>query len=119
MLGFVKRKCLPVDDTMLFMDARRLFADNLKAAMKYRGMSQGDIRRRTGLAQSTVGRAMSMSHAPDLDTISKICNAVGYEPWQLLLPGFEPEHPPFIPRLTAQERALYDKFRSLLNHGAK
>lgn len=119
MLGLVKHNCMAYGGSLGLMDLRRTYAVNLKAAMDYRGLTQGDIKRRTGIAQSTVGRALSASHAPDLDTISRIADAVGFQPWQLMVPGFNPSHPPFIPRLTEQERALYDKFKTLLNSGSK
>lgn len=103
----------------MWMNARKVFATNVKAAMDYRKLSQGDIHRMTGIAQSTVGRAMSCSHAPDLDTIGKIADALGFQVWQLMVDGFDPAQPPFLPRLTPAERALYDKFRSLLQDAKK
>lgn len=83
--------------------------------MVYRQLSQGDIHRKTGLAASTVGRALNGINAPDLDTVTTLAKAVGFQAWQLFVPTFEPSSPPFLPRLTEEERALYDKFRTLLN----
>jgi transcriptional regulator with XRE-family HTH domain len=97
------------------MDAKKVFAANLKAAMDYRKLTQGDIHRRTGIAQSTVGRVVRMAQAPDLDTVGEIARAVGFHPWQLLVPTFKPDSPPFLPRLTADEQALYDKLKAALS----
>ena len=83
--------------------------------MEYRQLSQGDIHRKKGLAASTVGRALSLSHAPDLDTLEVLAEAVDFEPWQLLVASFDPSNPPFIPELTPQEKALYESFRALLH----
>ncbi len=64
------------------MDAKGIFAKNLRAAMDYRGVSAGEIHRKTGqwadpgVAQSTVGRIVAGKQAPDLDTISLICRAL-------------------------------------------
>lgn len=79
-------------------------------------MSQGDVRRKTGeaIAQSTIGRVLAKTQAPDLDTVCTISKALGYQPWQLLVPTFDPANPPFIPRLTNEEHALYDKFKALI-----
>lgn len=103
------------------MDAKGIFAKNLKAAMAYRGVSAGEIHRKTGqwadpgVAQSTVGRIVAGKQAPDLDTISLICRALDYRPWQMLVQTFDPANPPFIPKLTKEEAALYDRLRSILN----
>lgn len=98
------------------MPAKSVFAKNLASAMAYRKLTQGDIHRLTGkvLAVSTVGRVLRQENAPDLDTVSLLAKAVQFQPWQLLVPTFEPADPPFLPRFTDEERALYDRLKALL-----
>lgn len=98
------------------MGAKSIFATNLAAAMKHKRLSGGDIHRLTekAVATSTVGRIVRGVNAPDLDTVTALSRAVGYQPWQLLVPRFDPADPPFLPRFTDEERALYDRLKSLL-----
>ena len=97
------------------VESRETFARNLRAAMAYRQLSRGGIHRKKGLAASTVGRVLSLSHAPDLDTIEVLAKAVDFAPWQLLVASFDPQNPPLIPELTPEEKALYERFRALIH----
>lgn len=90
--------------------------------MAYRGVSAGEIHRRTGVfsrppvAQSTIGRVLAGARAPDLDTVSAICKAVDFPPWQLLVSGFDPANPPIVPKMTKEEAALYDRLSALIHN---
>jgi transcriptional regulator with XRE-family HTH domain len=74
-------------------DPRRIVARNIRALIDYDRDHGGpcyDKKRlalRAGLTPSTVGRILSLEHAPGVDTLDDIAHAFGLLAWQLLVPN--------------------------------
>jgi len=69
----------------------------LRAMRESKGLSQGDIERRSGLLRSYISRVEGGFTAPSLVTLEKFAKALEIEPYQLL---FENEGRPKIPKVT-------------------
>lgn len=69
-------------------DLRRIFADNIRAGLAMRGMSQSELARRCGWAPSRVGELLASDHEVNTKTIQKVADAFGLnESWRLLVPA--------------------------------
>jgi transcriptional regulator with XRE-family HTH domain len=71
----------------------------LRALRESKGLSQGDIERRSGLLRSYISRVEGGYTAPSLTTLEKFAKALEVEPYQLLFHG---EGKPSAPRLPEQ-----------------
>jgi transcriptional regulator with XRE-family HTH domain len=56
----------------------------LRALRESRGLSQGDIEKRSGLLRSYISRVEGGYTAPSLSTLEKFAKAMEVEPYQLL-----------------------------------
>jgi transcriptional regulator with XRE-family HTH domain len=74
-------------------------AKRLRELREAKGLSQGDIERRSGLLRSYISRVEGGFTAPSLATLEKFAKALGVEPYQLL---YESSKRPKAPRLPAQ-----------------
>lgn len=97
------------DECMTFVVAIR---ENIKRliAVKADG-NQSEASRHSKVPQRTIGRVMNGDVAPTVDTVYKLATAYGYEAWQLLVPGFDPDKPPKIAIANGIEQQLIDKLR--------
>ncbi len=68
----------------------------LRILRESKGLSQGDIERRSGLLRSYISRVESGYTAPSLPTLERFAKALEIEPYQLL---FESEGRPKSPRI--------------------
>src|SRR5574340_529992 len=62
-------------------------AKRLRELREAKGLSQGDIERRSGLLRSYISRVEGGYTAPSLSTLEKFASALGIEPYQLLFQG--------------------------------
>jgi len=74
----------------------------LRSLREARGLSQGDIERRSGLLRSYISRVEGGYTAPSLATLEKFAKALEVEPYQLLFQG---EGRPSAPKLSEQAGA--------------
>lgn len=102
---------------VLRMDARDNLSRNLLALMAKNGFSQGDMHRKCGIAQSTIGRIIRKTTAADVDTISAIAGVFHLMAWQLLAPPFEPSNPPVLNQVSEKERQLYERLKTIFQEG--
>jgi transcriptional regulator with XRE-family HTH domain len=58
--------------------------------------TQGKIAAKAKVDQKTVSRILLLQNEPSLDKLEKIAGVFGYEAWQLLVPTFDPLHPPVL-----------------------
>lgn len=91
---------------------------NLKALMdktkNYGPHSQGELHRKSGVAQSTIGRILGAEGEDSgIETVGRIARAYGLEGWQLLVAGMDPANPPVLQPVSKEERALYDRLKEL------
>lgn len=87
-----------------------MLAANLKAVMLRRGWTIKDVvahgaSRNVSLTNGTVGRVHAGTYT-GMDKLVELAAALGYEPWQLLVPGFDPENPPQLGDPRAIEREI-------------
>lgn len=94
--------------------ASRVLAVNLHKLIKSgRGpKSQNAIHKKTGIAQSTVGRILSGENNTGVDTMQLIADLYGLEAWHLLLPNLCIENPQAAP-LSQAEKEFYARLRAL------
>ena len=60
-----------------------------------------------------IDRLLKGEHAVKLDTLDEIARQLGLQPWQLLLPDFDPKSPQDMP-MTAAERDMLQAVRRVL-----
>ncbi len=82
-------------------------------------LTQEAVGRRSGIPQRTVGRLKNGSSAASLTTLEAIAKGLGVEPWQLLIPDFDPKQPPLLRSATQDEQRLYRKVEQLLEDSKK
>jgi transcriptional regulator with XRE-family HTH domain len=58
-------------------NATRSVAEKMRRAMTAQGLSQADVARRAGVAQSTVGRIVNGTNSATMDTLESIASALG------------------------------------------
>lgn len=76
--------------------------------------TQSELFRKSGVAQATIGRILSPEGVDaGIETVDKIARAYGLEGWQLLVAGMDPTNPPVLQPVSKEERAFYDRVRSL------
>ncbi len=68
----------------------------IRAVREAKGLSQGDIERRSGLLRSYISRVEGGYTAPSISTLEKFAKALEVEPYQLL---FQTEGRPRAPKL--------------------
>jgi transcriptional regulator with XRE-family HTH domain len=71
----------------------------LRQIREVKGLSQGDIERRSGLLRSYISRVEGGYTAPSLSTLEKFAKALEIEPYQLLFQG---EGKPAAPKVPEQ-----------------
>jgi transcriptional regulator with XRE-family HTH domain len=71
----------------------------LRTLREAKGLSQGDIERRSGLLRSYISRVEGGYTAPSLSTLEKFAKALEVEPYQLLFHG---EGKPAAPKVPDQ-----------------
>jgi hypothetical protein len=82
--------------------------------------TQGELHKKSGVAQATIGRILSYDgENARIETVNKLAVAYGLQGWQLLVAGMDPTNPPVLQPMTQQERAFYDRLKSLAGDLAK
>src|SRR5574337_1105026 len=78
----------------------------LRELREAKGLSQGDIERRSGLLRSYISRVEGGYTAPSLTTLDKFAKALEVEPYQLFFRG--PGHPiaPRVPPQASQSKSV-------------
>lgn len=111
----------PAHHTRLVIDRgkfspRAVLRQNLRALMALSQdlKSQSALHKKTGVAQSTIGRILS-EHGENagIETIERLAKAFELQGWQLLVAGMDPRNPPVLQPLSPQERQLYDRLRGI------
>jgi transcriptional regulator with XRE-family HTH domain len=73
-----------------------IIGERLQILRKQKGLSQGDIRQRTGLFRSYISRVENGHTVPSVETLEKMARALEVPLYQLFYDG---EEPPKIPPL--------------------
>lgn len=98
--------------------ALTILADNLeRLRAKHLSLNtQSAIGREAKVDQKTVGRILNKAHEPQINIVAKLAKAFGLEPWQMLVPGLDPQRPPVL--MSAEEREHYEKLREAITKQA-
>lgn len=87
-LGFSHSSAMPrstlAENLRNLMDARPDL-DTIKKVVKRGGGSNG-----------TIGRMLQGDTSARIDAVADVAKVFGLEPWQLLVPGLDPAHPPTL-----------------------
>ena len=76
-------------------NARAVLAENVETLIRRAG-SQPALVRVIKVPQKTISRAKNDANAANLDTVNDIAHGAGLHPWQLLVPGLDPDNPPSL-----------------------
>lgn len=99
--------------TVLAENLNRLMACNLSLS------SNPKLAKRSGVGLGTVARVRNADVSVNLDTLSSISTCFDLQPWQLLVPGLDPLHPPVLRSLSPAESELFDRLRTVIVQQAK
>ena len=94
---------------MATLDLKRVLWENVSALMRkhYGGENLTRLARETKCGPGTATRIKERETSVGIDVLTKIASAFQLQPWQLLVPGFDANHPPTLKPVTEEERALY------------
>jgi transcriptional regulator with XRE-family HTH domain len=95
---------------------RAVLQQNLKSLMASTDgpKSQGELCRKSGVAQATIGRILNgQGENARIETVDKLAKAYGLEGWQILVAGMDPNNLPVLQPISKEERALYDRLKDL------
>lgn len=87
------------DSAKSISETAERFRENLHAliAHLWPDASQAQAAARMGIQQRTLGRYLNGESVPTLDMAEELLRKCGgFQPWQLLAPGFDPRFPPRI-----------------------
>lgn len=87
---------------------------NVSALMNkhYGGENLAKLSRDCGIGLGTSARIKKQQTSVGIDILHQIASRFGLAPWQLLVPGFDPENPPTLQPVSSQERMLYERIMS-------
>jgi hypothetical protein len=89
---------LALRDNVLALQQHHYGRENLSRLARDAGIGPGSATR-IKVAETSVG----------LEVIDKIAAAFNLDPWQLLVPGFNPRNPPVLKPVSPEEQKLYDR----------
>lgn len=78
----------------------------LRELREAKGLSQGDVERRSGLLRSYISRVEGGFTAPSVATLEKFAKALGVEPYQLLYEGSKRPSAPKLPGRAAMAKPV-------------
>jgi|GEM_PF-5715651 len=101
---------------------RITIAENVRTLMAYTPAleTQEKLSKKTGIGQATLSRTLNAATWPNAKLIEKVAKAFRVEPWQLLVPGFQPRSTATDAEIPPNERVLLDQIaalRSVLDRG--
>ncbi len=96
-------------------DTKKILAANLNAliATHPEFNSNPKVAKRSKVGLGTVGRIRNAEVSATLDSVAALAEAFGLEPWQLLVPGLDPDAPPALHPTGVPKEALYKKMEEL------
>lgn len=87
---------------------------NVQALMRkhYGQDNLSQLARDCDIGLGTTTRIKQQKTSVGLDIVERIAERFGVQPWQLLVPGFDPDSPPTLLPVSSQERQLYERLRA-------
>ena len=96
-----------------------LFAVNLRAATRARGLNIKSLSAKSGVGTGTVGRLLNGESSATLRNVHALAKALRLEPWQMLTEGLDANNPPLLRAVSETEKALYAKIEQLFMQSQK
>ena len=78
----------------------------IRSLREAKGLSQGDIEKRSGLLRSYISRVEGGYTAPSLTTLEKFAKALEVDSYQLLFRGGGRPSPPRVPPHASQSKSM-------------
>lgn len=79
----------------------------------YGGENLSRLARECKFGPGTATRLKEQETSVGLEIVEKISAKFGVEPWQLLVPGFNPDNVPTLQPLSEREAELYRRWREV------
>lgn len=113
--SYMSRKVTPRDEESLASSTAKVLGANLQALMTANSElgSNPKLAKKTDLGTGTISRLRNGEVDANLSTLQKIASAFDLQPWQLLVPGLDPAHPPVLRHPSEEERKLYARIEQL------
>lgn len=92
---------------------RRILADNIKLMIEKRQLSVRGWALEHNLDPRQMDRLVKRQYSTTVDTLEQIAEAIGVQPWQLLVPNMSLEALPMLV-MGSVERDLYENVRALV-----
>lgn len=96
-----------------------LFAINLRAATRARGLNIKSLAAKSGVGTGTVGRLLNGESSATLRNVYALAKALRLEPWQMLTESLDANNPPMLRAVSETEKALYEKIEQLFLRSQK
>ena len=96
------------------LSSRQIIAANLKELMLSNKHSEGDLHRKTGLSQSTIGRVLKCETSATVDTLETISKVYGLQAWQIMIADLDVSNPPVLKAMSDKEKLFYEKMKDLM-----
>lgn len=91
--------------------ARQVLADNVERLKTRKNLSQNALARLCGWQSSTNLDRIKKLKDSGINLITSVAIALGVQPWQLLVPDFDPDNPPEILSPADREALEFDRRR--------
>ena len=88
---------------------RTILAENIKALMDYRELTQAAVAHASGLTQKQISRIVRQEQEIGIDKLQKLATGFKLIPWQLLVDELDPANIPVLP-LSEEQQVLYKRF---------
>lgn len=98
------------------LTTREILATNLRALMLKHGHSEGDLFKKSKVAQSTINRTLKCQTAITTDKLEAIASVYNLWPWQLLIPNLDTNNPQMLKVLSKEEQLFYEKMKALIQN---
>lgn len=96
------------------LKSKEIIAANLRQLMLKNKHSEGDLHRKTGLSQSTIGRTLKGETATTVDTLDALAKVYGLLSWQMMIVDLDISNPPALKTLSTKEHAFYEKMKDAI-----
>lgn len=73
---------------------RLVLARNVRSLLTHRNVAESAVAKSWGLPQTMLNRVTNGRTDTRIESIDEVAKAFGLQAWQLLVPAFDPAHPP-------------------------
>lgn len=97
------------------MDSKKVLWASVSALMRkhYGGENLTRLAKDCKVGPGTASRLKEQQTSVGLEVVDKIAAKFGLQAWQILVPGFDPEHVPTLQPLSEREAELYRRWKEV------